>query len=95
MFVSYIFENRLRFLLLDKESEQITNGSFIVNDIDGISIVDPTPTYAWQNQLIYVKMATDIIEQKKDGEPVYKNISQLRHLQEDDNPVIVIAYLKK
>ena len=95
MFVIYIFENRLRFLLMDKQSDKIINGSFLENDIDGISLANPSPIYAWQNQLIYIKEAADIIEQKKNGEPVYKGIPQLSHLQEDDNPVIVIAYLKK
>lgn len=94
IFISYIFENRYRFLLFHKQSEEIINVSFLENDIDGISLANPTPIYAWQNQLFYIKEASVIVEQKKDGKPIYESISQLSHLNENDNPVIVIAYLK-
>ena len=94
MFISYSFEKRLHFLLFDKESENIINGSFLENDIDNISFANPIPIFAWQNQLIYVKEASDIVEQKKEGEKIHKRISQLQDLNEEDNPVIIIAYLK-
>jgi hypothetical protein len=94
MFITYIYEMRIRFLLFYKQSKKIINGSFLENDIDGISFANPSPMQTWQNQLIYIKEVSDIVDQKKDGKYLYESIPQLRHLKENDNPVIVIAFLK-
>jgi len=95
MFVSYGFANKFRFLLMDKKNETILNGSFLENDIDGISFAYSPPIYAWEDKLIFVREASEIIAQKKDGKSIYKSIPQLMRIQEDDNPIIIIAYLKK
>ena len=94
IFARYNFENRIRFLLMNKRTEKIINCRFLENDIDYISFHNPTPISAWQNQLIFVKNASEIVTQKKEGKPIHESIPQLSLLKEDDNPVIVIAYLK-
>lgn len=94
MVITYSFERRVRFLLVNNTTEKIINGSFLENDMDYISFANPTPSKIIGNKLFFIKESIDLCQQKRDGQYIYKGIKQLSSLNEESNPVVVIAYLK-
>jgi hypothetical protein len=92
--ITYGFENRVRFWLCNNKNNKHINGSFLENDIDFISLANPTPIMIRKNKVYYLKDVDFIVKQKHDGKPAYLNIPILSSLKEDDNPVLMIGYLK-
>ncbi|MDR0724817.1 MAG: 6-bladed beta-propeller [Prevotellaceae bacterium] len=92
--VTYSFEGRVRFWLCNNKNDKNIVGSFLENDIDFISLADPTPLTVRDNKIYYLKDAYFILKQKHDGKPAYLNIPTLSSLKEDDNAVLMIGYLK-
>jgi hypothetical protein len=92
--IIYDFESRLRFALRNNKTGKSSNGSFLENDIDFISLANPAPIKIQRNKLFYIKEAEFVIQQKHEKKPAYLNIPALSTLKEDDNPVIMIGYLK-
>jgi hypothetical protein len=93
MYVVYIYEMRLRFILHDNKTGKQINGSMLENDMDYIPFLNPAPMKVIENKLLFVKEAGDIFKQEKDKKKIYEDIEQLSSLKEDDNPVIAIIYL--
>lgn len=92
--ITYSFESRVRFALRNNKTEKSLNGRFFENDIDFISLANPTPIKIQGNKLFYIKEAHFVMQQKHEKKPAYSNIPALSILKEDDNPVVMIGYLK-
>jgi hypothetical protein len=92
--VTYSFEKRVRFTLRNNKTGKSIIGSFLENDMDFISLANPTPIRLQDNRIYYLKDADFIMKQKHDKIPAYINIPSLSYLKEDDNPVLMIGYLK-
>jgi hypothetical protein len=92
--LTYIFEKRLRFLLRNNKTGKSLNSSFLENDMSFISLANPNPIRIDGNKIFYIREAHFVMEQKHNDKPAYLNIPSLSSLKEDDNPVVMIGYLK-
>jgi hypothetical protein len=93
MYATYAYGMRIRFILLDNKEKKLINGSLIENDIDFVSLLNPTPIKIIGNKALFIKEADAIFNQEKNNKKIYENIEQLSSLKEDDNPVIVVVHL--
>jgi hypothetical protein len=93
-FLTYSFERRVRFVLRNNKTDKNIIGNFLENDIDYVSLANPEPIMIRDNKLYYLRDAYFVIKQKHDGKPAYLNIPALSAIKEDDNPVLMIGYLK-
>jgi len=94
VYITYTYQKRVRFAIFDYNNKLHFNGSMLVNDIDGISFLNPTPHLVKMNTLYFVKEASDICNQELEKEKSFLSIKELSELKEDDNPVIVIFNLE-
>jgi hypothetical protein len=92
--LTYTHENRARFILRNNKTDKSIIGNFLENDIDFISLANPEPVKIQDNRIYYLKDVDFITKQKRDGKPVYPNIPALSVLKNEDNPVLLIGYLK-
>jgi hypothetical protein len=92
--LSYFHENRTRFILHNNKTNKSIIGNFLENDIDFISLANPEPIRIQDNKVYYLKDIDVITKQRHDNKPAYLNIPILSVLKDEDNPVLLIGYLK-
>jgi hypothetical protein len=92
--ITYIYKNRVHFLIKNNDSDNIINVRFLENDIDPVSYANPSPILLKKNRLFFIKDYESI--SRNDGfiDLETFNNTILNSIEKDDNPFISIAHLK-